>query len=140
MGVRMDFNLNVLNQTLQQFEENVQKQVVRIFSFVGEKCINEYKNAGNYQDRTSNLRNSGGFIVVSKGKIHNSLFGHGEGAKKAAELARQLSTKHPQGDALIVVSGMNYASYVESKGYNVLTTAEMLAERELPNLLRQLSQ
>ena len=33
---------------------------------------------------------------------------------------------------------MNYAAYVEAKGKNVLTSAEHLAERELPRMLEKL--
>ena len=40
--------------------------------------------------------------------------------------------------ALVVVAGMNYAAYVEAKGYNVLSSAEHLAERELPRMLDKL--
>jgi hypothetical protein len=34
---------------------------------------------------------------------------------------------------------MNYALSVESRGLDVLSSAELLAERELPGLLKQLS-
>ncbi|MGV4578106.1 hypothetical protein ACQ1R5_10635 [Ornithobacterium rhinotracheale] len=46
--------------------------------------------------------------------------------------------KYPRGYVLVVVAGMNYALYVESKGYNVLSTAEQLAEREVPRLLNEI--
>ena len=43
-----------------------------------------------------------------------------------------------KGYALIVVAGMHYAQYVESLNYDVLDSAERLAERILPSLLQQL--
>ena len=46
--------------------------------------------------------------------------------------------KETKGVALVVVAGMNYAAYVEAKGYNVLSSAEHLAERELPRMLEKL--
>jgi hypothetical protein len=33
---------------------------------------------------------------------------------------------------------MNYAAYVERNGYNVLTSAELLADELVPKLLKQL--
>ena len=45
-----------------------------------------------------------------------------------------IKAKYPKGLVLIVVAGMNYAAYVEAKGYNVLSSAELMAE----NILKQL--
>lgn len=44
-----------------------------------------------------------------------------------------------QGWALIVVAGINYALVIESRGLDVLTSAEQLAKSELSGLLKQLS-
>ena len=41
--------------------------------------------------------------------------------------------------SLVVVAGMNYATYVEAKGKNVLSSAEHLAQRELPKMLEKLT-
>jgi len=38
------------------------------------------------------------------------------------------------------VAGMKYAAYVEARNYNVLSSAELLAEKEVPKLLKALSQ
>ena len=46
--------------------------------------------------------------------------------------------KETKGVALVVVAGMNYAAYVEARGKNVLSSAEHLAERELPRMLEKL--
>ena len=42
--------------------------------------------------------------------------------------------RQPTLATLIVVAGMNYAAYVQRKGYDVLTSSELLAEQ----LVRQL--
>jgi len=36
------------------------------------------------------------------------------------------------------VAGMNYAIYLEAKGRDVLTSAEQLAQQELPRMLSEL--
>lgn len=139
MGIEPQFDMSAIAKMLEGFEDAVASHVVRILSFVGEKCVNEARTAGAYNDRTGNLRASSGYIVVHGGKLHTQNFRQGEGGAKAVTLARQIAAGNPNGSALIVVAGMNYAAYVEAKGINVLTTAEQLAEREIPNLLRQLT-
>ena len=46
--------------------------------------------------------------------------------------------KLTKGVGLVVVGGMNYGAYVEARGYNVLSSAEHLAQRELPRMLEKL--
>lgn len=138
MGLEANFDMKGINTMLENFENEVQSRVIRILSFIGEKCVNEAKNAGAYNDRTGNLRSSSGYIIIHDGKIHNQNYQSGEGGQKAMQVANQIANEYPKGSALIVVAGMNYAAYVEARGLNVLTSAELLAEREIPNLLRQL--
>ena len=96
-----------------------------------------------YADWTANLRSSIGYIVVMDGRIvAKSDFAHEkgkegngeEGRKEGLKYARELAAKYQQGATLIVVAGMNYAAYVQRKGYDVLTSSELLAEQ----LVRQL--
>ena len=67
-------------------------------------------------------------------RLSAAVFDLQEGALSITEIA----AKYPKGYVLVVVAGMNYAVYVESKGRDVLTSAEKLAETELPKMLRQL--
>ena len=60
-----------------------------------------------------------------------------KGIKVGQSVAENIG-KETKGVALVVVAGMNYAAYVEAKGYNVLASAEHLAERELPRMLEKL--
>ena len=50
----------------------------------------------------------------------------------------RLASEHKTGICLIVVAGMNYAVYVEGRGKNVLTSAKLLADRLVPQMLEQL--
>lgn len=52
-------------------------------------------------------------------------FGDGsEGSKKGLELARSIVAK-TNGYSFVLVAGMDYASYVNSKGYNVMDSAKI---------------
>lgn len=138
MGIRPQFNQALITKALRDFEKEVENKVTRILSYMGEKCVSEARMSGSYQDRTANLRASAGYLVLFNGKTTSTQFSTGEGGDTALKLAREIAAGYPEGSVLIVVSGMKYAAYVEAKGYNVLTTAEQLAERELPKLLQKL--
>ena len=117
--------------------------IVNTFLYVGESCIREARDNGSYMDQTGILRSSIGYVVVVDGQIVRKnvvdLVKNGtEGTKEAEAFLERLASEHSTGICLIVVAGMNYASYVEGRGYNVLTSAELLAERLVPQLLEQI--
>jgi len=117
--------------------------IIRNLCYVGEKCINEARTNGGYKDQTGNLRSSVGYVVVADGNvIQMSSFEQvkkgTKGASEGQSYAKQLIGKFPQGICLIVVAGMNYATYVSAKGYNVLDSSELLAEKLVPEMLEKL--
>jgi len=61
-----------------------------------------------------------------------------EGVKDGSQYVREVIARYPKGIVLVVVAGMNYASYVSDMGYNVLDSAELLAEVLVPRMLKQL--
>lgn len=62
-----------------------------------------------------------------------------QGPVEGKALAKKLASNYKTGFALIVVAGMHYAAYVEAMDNKVvLTSAELLARRELPGMMRQL--
>jgi len=122
-------------------------EIVKHLCFIGEGCINAARQGGSYTDRTGNLRSSIGYVVVCDGKVvtlagfeHVSTpDGNGkEGVEKGKQFVQDVANKYQSGIALIVVAGMNYAVYVHNKGYDVLDSAEMTAEREISRMLSQL--
>ena len=134
-----------IERMLQEKIAKYEEKIVRILRFVGEKCINEAREYGSYQDRTGNLRSSIGYIVLKDGKpIEKGGFKltklGGNGQKEGETFINKVISQYPKGFVLVVIAGMKYASYVEARNYNVLTSAELLAEREVPKLLKALSQ
>lgn len=112
---------------------------IKAFTYVGEVCLREARINGNYRDRTGNLRNSIGYVVLRNGKtVAESGFSQTEGGSQGEKVLSDLKKKYPFGIVLIVVAGMNYAAYVEARNYNVLTSAELLAESLVPKILTQI--
>lgn len=97
----------------------------------------------NYIDWTANLRSSIGYVVAVDGRVveQNGFIpekGGEKGAKNGIRYAKELVGQYPKGITLIVVAGMQYAAYVSAKGYDVIDSAEQLADKLLPQMLSQL--
>lgn len=122
-------------------ERRVQK-IVKTLSYVGEQCLSEARENHSYIDRTGNLTSSIGYVVLRDGvRVGGSDFRQvqsgGEGAESGQKFLESLISQSSGGITLVMVAGMNYASYVESN-YNVLISSELLMERLVPELMRKL--
>jgi hypothetical protein len=124
-----------------QLEER-EKKLLRTFEYVGVCCVREAKLNPGYIDQTGNLRSSIGYMILKDGKVVSRSGFHQEkegddGVKEGKDFLRSLIANNQKGLVLIVVAGMNYAAYVETKR-NVLKSSELLAEKLVPKLLREL--
>lgn len=138
----------------------MRKAIIRILSYVGERSVVHVRTLPSpsaadfptypripphqpyFIDWTGNLRSSVGYVTVEDGKIVKSggFDGNGdEGERRGRTTARRAAREFPEGYALIVVAGMNYAAYVTDKGYDVLDSAETLAVELARKLLGQLT-
>ena len=89
------------------------------------------------------MRSSIGYAIIHNGKIleysdFTQVRQGNEGVRKGKALIEELSKKFANGYALVVVAGMNYAVHVESKGRDVLTSAEKQAEKAIAKELADL--
>lgn len=128
------------DEFLQEQIERAKRLIYRNFAYVGFQCVNMAREKGSYLDQTGNLRSSIGFVIVEDGKVLTKggfevVKGGEYGAAKGDDYLRSIINLFPSGVVLIVVAGMNYASYVSAKGYDVLESAELLAERLVPEML-----
>lgn len=119
-----------LNIAFDKIKEQYINSATQKFIEVGERCITEARDNGSYTDRTGNLRSSVGYVVLLDG-VEQSQSNINKLNRKQFDI---IKAKYTKGLVLIVVAGMNYAAYVEAKGYNVLSSAELMAE----NILKQL--
>ena len=132
-----------LSKVVESTVKEVEDALVYNFSYVGERCVAEARTGHGYTDRTGNLTSSMGYVVVKDGQVvHESAFGKtldGKvGPDAGRQFARSLASQQPEGIALIVVAGMNYARYVADKGFNVLDSAEIMAGRLVPSIMEKL--
>ena len=125
--------------TSESLERKMRQACILKLQYVGESCVRHARNHGSYTDRTGNLRSSVGYVIVDNGKVvERSEFrpvkDAPEGGKTGLNYARKLASRYPHGVALIVVAGMKYAAYVQRKGYDVIASSELIAERLITQL------
>lgn len=144
MGIRLTDNDAV--KTLKSAFRELDKNIVTRMAYVGEMAVNEARSYGHgkdYKDRTGNLRSSTGYAMTRDGEIvsvssfddvpptEDAKGESGKGGAIGKEKAKELAGQIPQGYALVVVAGMEYAEYVAAKGYDVLDSAERVAAQEM---------
>jgi hypothetical protein len=106
----------------------------------GEQFVINARTKGDYTDRTGNLRNSIGYVILKDGEqIGGEVKGGTEGGKSADRVLQDAIGKFPRGYVLIVVAGMDYAAAVESKGKDVLTGSSKIATRQLKDAMTQIA-
>ena len=104
---------------------------------VGHDAVEYAKKFGEYKNHTHNLRYAPGYAVVKDGeliKMEVPADGNHAGARKETEDFINNGEKPQNG--LILADGMKYASFVESKGYDVLSGAALHADAELERKLK----
>jgi hypothetical protein len=146
MAVRCTTPKAKIRNIFNQHKQRCYEALMRTLMYCGEQIVNRVRDgskAKSYRDQTGNLRSSTGYILVYNGKVVSksnfaSVLNGGEGSKKGETFAKELADKYDKGFALIVVAGMEYAVYVEDKGYDVLMSGEILAENIIPRMLKQL--
>lgn len=144
MGITANFKGN-LDHTFKALLAEVERQIIESLCHVGEEAVKLAKMIPperGFHDQTGNLRSSIGYVVVKDGKPVNVSFGAVKGGhtgvNEGQRLALQVGSKYTEGYALVVVAGMNYAVHVESKGRDVLTSAEKLSKKQIAKELADL--
>ena len=111
-----------------------EQALIYYLAYIGETVVNIARETRGYTDRTGNLVSSIGYVLVKDGKtIENPQFSQAmegaEGVQEGEQYAIQKAAELiPNGIGIVVVAGMEYASYVEATGRNVLTKSEIEAK------------
>lgn len=146
MAIKPNFTKDDVRKRFDAFLNEIEKKQIARLQRLGEMCLVEARTNKGYMMQTGALLSSTGYEVFVDGVAIHSQFDAASGAEsnaaetgiKSGQNIAETIGKGTKGIALVVVAGMNYATYVEAKGYNVLSSAEHLAERELPRMLEKL--
>ena len=146
MAIKPNFTKDDVRKRFDAFLNEIEKKQIARLQRLGEMCLVEARTNKGYMMQTGALLSSTGYEVFVDGVAIHSRFDAASGAEsnaaetgiKSGQNIAETIGKGTKGIALVVVAGMNYAAYVEARGYNVLSSAEHLAERELPRMLEKL--
>lgn len=145
MGIKPRFKQADVRKRLDQFMGVIQNRIISRMQYLGEMCVTHARmipaDVG-FMDQTGNLRSSIGYMVFHNGSSlmenYKQVAGGTEGIERGKALAREVAGKFPKGFLLVVTAGMDYAIHLESKGRDVLASAENLAENEWPRMRDEL--
>lgn len=144
MGVKPLFTINDVRKKLADDVAKIDRLIIAKLKVLGEKVINHARLVPaefGYTDRTGALRASTGYIIYNHGVpvFTNFKGSNPEGKQTGEDRAQEIASQFTGGYLLVVVAGMNYATYVESTGRDVLTSAHQLAIVEMPRLIAELT-
>jgi len=144
MGITPMFSVADLLRGAQQEVERIEQMIQNELIFLGLEFVRTARVQADFTDRTGNLRSSIGFMVLKNGEIiHEDFEVSQSGTDKQTGKAKGYEYAMEQAGAnlgfiLIVVAGMEYAVYVEAKGYDVITGSSIKAEEDLKRLFEKL--
>lgn len=131
-------DISGLNELIQQVEDEYYSNLIQI----GKECIRIAQNARGsgglkeYQNHTFNLRNAPGACVVKDGQIiWMEVAADSSHPEAKSETENLLIYSEKTKDGLYLADGMPYASFVRSKGYDVLDSAILYAGRQIEKKL-----
>lgn len=140
MGITPQFSKGAVFNEVMLFQKRLEQATIFTLQYLGESLAKYAKDNHTYTDQTGNLTNSIAYAVVKDKEIvyYDATTQPGEGAEEALKLAMKIASSLPNKFSLIIVAGMNYAAYVEAKGYNVILPVELKAKKEFPIVVREL--
>jgi hypothetical protein len=119
------------------------KAIINNLVMVGESVLRHARTHHKYKDQTGNLTSSIGYCILDNGRVVlQSTFevakGGGLGSSEGRKFLRGLVAKNSKGIVFIMVAGMPYSQYVEAMSLDVLDSAEQLAKRMIPEIMKAL--
>ncbi len=137
------FDQKSLERWFEQFQSKAEYKTLVLLQAGGEKFIEVARRSGSYKDQTGNLRSSIGYIIAKDGEVVKENFKESDkgtdkttGKYKGRRLAEEVSLSHTGGYILVGVAGMEYATAVEAKGYEVISGANAQCEKYLRDTLK----
>lgn len=133
--------MDLASRMAELIQQIILEELTSTLSYLGELCVQKARDRSqddSWYDQTGNLRSSIGFAVIDHGRqVISSAFnavsgpkGNGsQGASSGRDAIDSLASKYTDTLALVVVAGMDYASYVEAKdNKDVLASTELWAQ------------
>lgn len=127
-----------LNIDISDLEKQYEMEVNRLkrqaklkLQRVGEVYASTAKEKGSYEDQTGNLRGGNGYTLFEDNSLVESSIGVNKSGEKVNLSLDEIKSQSTKAEIeLICGNGMDYASHVQRKGYDVTDSAQLAAEAE----------
>lgn len=131
MKIIRKFDLRrAVKKPLADFRKAIDQGLVESMQYMGEDLTTYAKNNVGFISRTGNLLSSIGYVLIHGDAIlHSGGFTRSQTKGRGLRAAFRFFRKKPKSVSLVIVAGMEYAAFVEAKGYAVLIPAELRARR-----------
>ena len=118
---------------LDSFIKGIEPEVVGFLDERARQAVALQQAKSDYQNHTWNLRSAVGYVVTYNGKEKKRFIGDQNHPDPRADEAtnKLLNEENKAGTGIIFGDGMFYASFVSSKGYDIIDTAELYLAKAL---------
>lgn len=131
-------NKQDLDRDFRLARQEYDRKSIKWLSSLGERVVRYAREHGNYTDRTGNLRNSIGYVVIQNGNIVRENFGNGIPQQMARTYALEVGRQRGGYKTYLVwVAGMEYAKYVEASGFDVIESSGDWVEATAQTLMEE---
>jgi len=134
-------NKQEVSKYILNFGRKVEAALIRELEILVAQLQNHAKLSAGYKDQTANLKSSIGGVVLKDGKpvTYKGFTGKQEGTSTGLGFINSLIGDFSTGYVIILVAGMEYATYVENyHGLNVLKKTELKMRSDLTKMLNKL--
>lgn len=121
--IKIDVDLSGFDDVFKEIEAQERKLILKMMR-IGETYVGTSRQKGNYKDRTGNLRNANSYRLYKDGKVLYENIG--------LPAMSYFLDKYMDGTGIELVcgNGMEYCTYVEGKGYDVVSSGFLKVESE----------
>jgi hypothetical protein len=137
-----------LDSYIKEQQNEYEASLIYALEYFVAELQNHAKEQAGYKDQTANLKSSIGGVVLKNGKVVSyATFvkepgngkGKDNGMQTGMEFINSLIPQFSNGYIIILVAGMEYATFVENyRDKNVLKKTELYMRAEMPKLLKDL--
>lgn len=137
MKAELEIQKKELEQVFEKFKIKAEERIVAQLTEIGKKSVEIARNLPNqgktYHNRTGKLRDSIGFAVLKNGNIVAEDFVDPIGRSAVMNRAGESY----DGFRLLIVAGAEYATDVHVRGYDVLDSALINAEKQFQDWINK---
>lgn len=146
ISITNDINLDAIYKDIDGLLQRAESEIIEALKVAGksfvDKARRKTKSEGSFNNITWNLRASIACVIVQN---HEIVFRYAppisnapEGNQVGIAYAEEIALLTDDGDImLIAVAGMDYAKFVQSKGYDVIGASSIAFEKEFLALMKR---